>query len=702
MNKKLLIIIITLLSCYTFNNKEFLSQWVPSNGPWSGKVNGFISSGTNLFAGTNGDCIFNSTNNGVSWSKLNSPGVTNNNVKCFIKTGNNVFAGTENGVFLTTNNGTTWYGVNSGISNVSVNTFAALNTNIFIGTNSGVYVTTNNGNYWNYSSYGISSYIINSMAVLGTNVYAATSSGVYKSTDNGGSWSPVNAGLINQNVNSLLVYGSNLFAGTVNISNTESVYKSSDHGNSWLPAGLLNLNVTSLVSSTGYLYAGTTTGVYRSSNNGTNWSSELGLLTLQIISLYNTGTSICAGTPFGMYISTDGGTAWNATGYKHNEILSMAANNSKLYALTLNSAYLSSNNGNSWKLIDNNTVTGIYDGDITAAGTTVFRSYNRYNPNYAYVSRTTNDGLNWIDVSGGFTNRHINCIKAESDSAVYIGFNYRSGYPGIWKLGLGGVGSTTGLENQSVTDIALKDSMVFAATENDIYRSTNGGENWTSIGHSGNYLAVLDENIYSTVSTGGVFRSTNNGLNWINIGLQGKETQHIAAEDNAVIVGTHDNGFYATTNNGIIWFSKNQGLDSIPVNIRSIVINDNMVFSAIDNISVWKRSLYDFIGVQNISNEVPSEFKLSQNYPNPFNPSTKIKFEIPLSRGVSGSAGRGVFVKLIIYDVLGKEVAALINEKLSPGTYEVDWNASDYPSGVYFYRLITESFSETKRMVLIK
>ncbi len=98
------------------------------------------------------------------------------------------------------------------------------------------------------------------------------------------------------------------------------------------------------------------------------------------------------------------------------------------------------------------------------------------------------------------------------------------------------------------------------------------------------------------------------------------------------------------------------------------------------------------IGIQNISSEIPSTYSLSQNYPNPFNPSTNIKFELPKSN----------YVTLKIYDALGREIETLVNEKLAPGTYEVDWNGSNYPSGVYFYRLMTDNFNETKKMLMIK
>lgn len=97
------------------------------------------------------------------------------------------------------------------------------------------------------------------------------------------------------------------------------------------------------------------------------------------------------------------------------------------------------------------------------------------------------------------------------------------------------------------------------------------------------------------------------------------------------------------------------------------------------------------IGVNN-NNEDVTEFKLSQNYPNPFNPATTIEFDLP-------KAG---YVKLLVYDALGRKIETLINNELSPGTYKVEWIASKYNSGVYFYTLETEIFTETKKMLMIK
>ncbi|MEO8514036.1 MAG: M14 family zinc carboxypeptidase [Ignavibacteria bacterium] len=94
------------------------------------------------------------------------------------------------------------------------------------------------------------------------------------------------------------------------------------------------------------------------------------------------------------------------------------------------------------------------------------------------------------------------------------------------------------------------------------------------------------------------------------------------------------------------------------------------------------------------NNEIPDEFSLYQNYPNPFNPSTKIRFDI------NGASVAQTF--LSVYDILGREVAVLVNEQLQPGTYEVNFDGSSYPSGVYFYKITAGSFSAVNKMVLLK
>ncbi len=109
----------------------------------------------------------------------------------------------------------------------------------------------------------------------------------------------------------------------------------------------------------------------------------------------------------------------------------------------------------------------------------------------------------------------------------------------------------------------------------------------------------------------------------------------------------------------------------------------------IDNVFIGNRNP---IGIHNIGNEVPKRFELKQNYPNPFNPVTNIEFDIAKTSNV----------KLVIYNEIGQEVRLLVNQELKAGSYNYDFNASDLPSGTYFYRLTAGDFIKTNKMILVK
>jgi len=100
----------------------------------------------------------------------------------------------------------------------------------------------------------------------------------------------------------------------------------------------------------------------------------------------------------------------------------------------------------------------------------------------------------------------------------------------------------------------------------------------------------------------------------------------------------------------------------------------------------------DITGVSDEKEIIPTVYKLNQNYPNPFNPSTTIRYSIPQTS----------LVTLKVYDVLGREVAALVNEEKSLGTYQLNFDASSLASGIYFYKLQAGSFISTKKMILLK
>ncbi len=133
-----------------------------------------------------------------------------------------------------------------------------------------------------------------------------------------------------------------------------------------------------------------------------------------------------------------------------------------------------------------------------------------------------------------------------------------------------------------------------------------------------------------------------------------------------------------------------------PFMLPSLKAGANKVYINNSSKSYIELPLINFvIGIKQVSTEIPERFNLLQNYPNPFNPRTKIKFSVP-------ATGKNNFVKIVVYDVTGRLITTLVDENFAPGSYEVDFNGDNYSSGVYFYRMITNDYSEVKKMVLVK
>ena len=139
------------------------------------------------------------------------------------------------------------------------------------------------------------------------------------------------------------------------------------------------------------------------------------------------------------------------------------------------------------------------------------------------------------------------------------------------------------------------------------------------------------------------------------------------------------------------WIPKDKGLDIF----YSFYLNDSagneyLFFEPWNNITFIRKLIVT--GVESNQGEVAKSYSLSQNYPNPFNPTTTIKYSIP----------KLSFVTIKIYDVLGSEVATLVNEEKPVGNYELTWNAAKLSSGVYFYQLKAGNYVETKKMILMR
>lgn len=233
--------------------------------------------------------------------------------------------------------------------------------------------------------------------------------------------------------------------------------------------------------------------------------------------------------------------------------------------------------------------------------------------------------------------------------------------------------------------------------------TSNGGTNWTTYS-TGSTKSI--ESVYLRPSGLGfvgcdsslLLRTTNFGLNFSQIPLPNNlRVQNIrfVNEFTGWFLGTDRNSPYSgrlyVTNNGGASFQQMMSLMSFNVKGYSFVDALNG-FVCGDSGRVLKTTNGGLTFVSQNSGLLLDKYSLSQNYPNPFNPVTSIKFDIPKSG----------FVKITVYDLLGREVTNLVNEQMQPGSYSVDWDASNYPSGVYFYKLEAGDFMESKRMVLVK
>jgi photosystem II stability/assembly factor-like uncharacterized protein len=324
------------------------------------------------------------------------------------------------------------------------------------------------------------------------------------------------------------------------------------------------------------------------------------------------------------------------------------------------------------------------------------------------IFRTTNGGIDWIYLNStngildfSYSNQY-NMMASYSDGTIlrsedggaHWGLIYPllSISPSVWSM-------------ESYSGFAAISNVIGNTSYHSIYRTTNSGSQWhlfhqvttePGSGKTGDLLFVTPDTGYYSLKTGNINYICNyNGNTWI--------LRQVSSFQNSLYFSNSRSGWsageagtiYKTTNAGNNWL-----LNYTPntENLNSIqFVNDLTGWAGGENGLIMKTTTAGMTPILGIGNSVPEVYSLSQNYPNPFNPVTRIKFSIPHLEVAFMRP-----VQLMVYDALGKEVAILVNQQLEPGTYEADWDASEYPSGVYYYQLQSGSFTETKKMVLVK
>lgn len=353
----------------------------------------------------------------------------------------------------------------------------------------------------------------------------------------------------------------------------------------------------------------------------------------------------------------------------------------------------------------------LYKSDITISHCKIFRNRRAAIVSGANISSSPVIADNLIfenDTENG-NYPQINLGAASTNPVIIRGNTIRGLYPmsgGISFLPVGSVPSLI-IENNIIKrnryGIALQNANINAYINNNIIDSNNA-QGIPMQGGSG-------ININGTSSINAI--CTRNTIRW---NLWGVTVQSTAKPNfgNISNSDTSDNGLNKIYNNG-----HNDTIFDFYYNVTTSdtlkAENNYWGTTNADSIEahIWHKVDFSTLGfvdynpfrivmkTENNFSNTPSEYKLFDAYPNPFNPSANIKYQIVNSENGKWKMENSLVI-LKIYNIMGKEIVTLVNEKQSPGIYEINWDASNYPSGIYFYRLTADKFSETKKLILLK
>jgi len=329
------------------------------------------------------------------------------------------------------------------------------------------------------------------------------------------------------------------------------------------------------------------------------------------------------------------------------------------------------------------------------------------------ILKTTNGGYDWLNLNTSISNS----LKSVFFVNENIGFT--GGYFGEFVLNLYKTTNGGNSWNSIQIDASYINSIYFLNPElgwatigvsnvisgASVIKTSNGGLNWIYQFSSGVSPPAKDvffiDSLYgwlsyrSIVSIPTILRTTDGGNNWITeFPGTGVSINSLYFTDRRNGWGAGDNSvIQATTNGGINWI--NQTSFQLGKNYNSVYFTDSLTgWVVCDSGIILKTTTGGVLtNFSNISSEIPEKFSLLQNYPNPFNPRTIINYQLTMFN----------FVSLKVYDVLGNEVAALVNENQNAGAYSVEFDGSGFSSGVYLYRLEANgNHIDTKRMIFLK
>lgn len=455
--------------------------------------------------------------------------------------------------------------------------------------------------------------------------------------------------------------------------------------------------------------AGSAGNIWRTTNSGTNWQLIATSIGAQVFDMFffNQNDGILAGDNGKIFATTDGGVTWeNVCNSQYDNLTSIySTDQNHCWAVgDFGAVMRTTNGGMQWEKLNSGTNLSLSD---------VFFLDNQLGWAVGYsgkILKTTNGGNNWLPQNSGaiwdlydvfFVNSNLGWIA--SGSRIYKttdgGIVWSLFYPNADIVQISRIIFFNELEG-----LLIGGGYYIGPNQAKIYKTADGGNTWSRVYNTDDQIHnyelrnafFLDSGLGWAVGNSGlVVHTTDFGTTWnqwLKLANSDYDFFSVAFKDanTGYVLGKYGS-IMSTTDGGQNWYYEVITDRSLLYSItysepnsfwicgpKGLIVNNNIGGTTDVLLEEFSSLIFDYV--------------LNQNFPNPFNPTTKIKFSVPKSSNV--------IIK--VYDVLGNEIETLVNKKIPTGNYEVNWNAANLPSGVYFYRLQTGDFAQTRKMILLK
>lgn len=485
----------------------------------------------------------------AQWEQLTGP--YGGAVYCFAAKSGYLFAGGKNGVIRSTDNGVNWTSSNFGLTETNVTSLVCSNENLFALANGKLFISITSGNSWlpmldDYTNNNISAFV-----AMGDSVFVSRyGAGLYRSTNNGYSWTIVTNFFKDRPIDKFIVENGILYAGTSN-----GLFYSTDSGANWVVGLALNIPIVAMGVHGKNIFVETDDNFYRSTDNGNNWQNINRPVTYSKLSsiVFSEDCIYVSSNYNGVFKSTDNGNYWSAVGENIKSLILHSmfyANNTIFAATNSDGIYYIGKNKIAWKR--SNWESSFFTANSFAVNDN--RIFAGTGENSIFYSDS--DGKYWSKVTSAYF---------EDLRTIFVYRNYiYAGCSNLLRSSNNGAGWTQlNSAPGSISAMAAIDDKLYAVNRNDgLFVSTDFGDNWKKLGFSPQdkytyCIAGYGSNIFLGTYFG-IYRSTDNGVNW-ELATRGFWDKYftivysLSIYKNAITAGTSD-GIYRSTDNGNEWF----------------------------------------------------------------------------------------------------------------------------------------------------